>query len=140
MPATEAKLVVLGPRGHCGGATPPPWNAEAGASPARDRTLLIRRGDRNVNPHVVATVKTDADGLFETRLGKGRYCVVDETHRAVRPKLPKGTDAETRKCLREENARCLGTFEVPSAGAQVPAIIDLPQLCRGPCFRGPPPP
>ena len=124
---------------HCGGAVPPPWEPGTAIAPAKDTALLIRRGDRNVDPRVVATVRTDAEGLFDAKLAPGRYCVVGESQRATKRKFPKGTDRETAKCLAEENARCAATFEVPRSGA-VPLVVYLENACRTPCFRGPPPP
>jgi hypothetical protein len=66
--------------------------------------------------------------------------VVEATRRAVTLRLPKKTDAESRRCLEEENARCLSTFEVPGDGAAVPVVIHVPNRCFSPCYRGPPPP
>jgi hypothetical protein len=120
---------------------PPPWEPRIAETPARSFRLLIRRGTRNVDPKVVAEVATDADGLFEATLPPGSYCAVGAGQREVKLKLPKTTDAATARCLAEQNAGCLATFQVPPAGgAPVPVVIRIPNACFGPCFHGSPPP
>jgi hypothetical protein len=131
--------VVAATRGHCGGATPPPWDPRVGETRAPGLALLIRRGARNTEPKLAAEVRTDADGLFSAKLAPGPYCVVGEGQRAVKLKLPKGTDAAAAACLAEANAKCLATFEVPEMGT-ASVVVRVPNPCFGPCFRGPPPP
>jgi hypothetical protein len=126
--------------GHCGGAMLPPWAVVGGVTPGKDLELLVRRGTKNLEPRVVARVRTDGDGLFTARLGPGTYCVVGLSQENVKPKLPKGTRKDVAQCLAEENAKCLATFTVKDRATPASVVVRIPHSCFGPCFRGPPPP
>ncbi|HMF42541.1 MAG TPA: hypothetical protein VKQ32_17840 [Polyangia bacterium] len=133
--------VVSMTRGRCGGVPPPPWDPRIAETPARNLPLLIRRGNRNVDPKIAAEVRTDADGLFETTLSPGDYCLVGSGQREVKLKIPNSVDRPTAQCLANENAKCVATFRVPPSGAPpAPLIVRLANPCFGPCFHGSPPP
>jgi len=135
--------VIVQTPGSCGGAIPPPWAPVPRISVTKGAglPLLIRRGNRNVDPEVVAEVKTDEDGLFGAALPPGTYCAIEPAQRSVKLDLPGNTDPESAKCLAVENAKCAAVFEVPAGSqAPVPVVITLKRTCFGPCYRGPPPP